>query len=215
MLDQLFNSKTNAFIHIKRAFPKELETELDVVIAKIKPIFKTLACSEPFETYFLASDVVVIPYRCYYKPISNRVFNQFTVLEKKIYACISLLNYDGFIREMYLHYLLEQPLDEWMLPFFMKVSGEYVKEILEILYKSRKNEDNTLFKEFSKKNPKQSQRNYSRMTSYWNEYYRFDITHPCMIDGRQGIRTDIRDYVGYSLFHECWGISPCGTVKLT
>ena len=199
--------KNKPFKNISGAFPKEWEEDINCVCTELVPTLKPFSYGNK-DKYYLSSGAVELPYRCYNKPLSQFQFGRFTERQKKIFACICLLNYNGFVRERYLRYLLEQPLEEWILPFLMKVSGEYVKEILIVLYEDRKDKDNTLFKEFSKMNPRQSERNLSRMISYWNEYYRFDIIRPCVRDGRKGARSDIRDYVGYSLFRECFGISP-------
>lgn len=206
--------KKNVFDELSRAFPvsmcsdvyevTSLLTAVDAKIYENRNIYINGLC----ETYYLTSDVVALPYqRCCFKPLNDHQYETLSDLHRKIYACISLLNHDGYYREKQLRYLLEQSMEEWVLPFLLKVSSEYVKEILAVIFEVRMDKDNTQLKEFCKKNPRQAQRSYSRMTSYWGEYYRWD-PNPCIIDRRQGYRTFIRNYVGYRLFRECWGVSP-------
>lgn len=220
----MFYRKDSFFLELCQAFPQKLKEDANFVSLELpqlaypcaelthrirrKEFIPGIAWGDKNQVFLMEGEEIILPYRCYFLPFSQEELERLTECQKKLYACICLLHPDGYFREKFLRYLLGQSLEIWMLPFLLKLSGEYVKEILQVIYEARKDRDNTIFQKFSKENPQQLQHNYSRMTSYWNEYYRFEITHPCIRNGREGIRTDLRDYVGYALFRSCWGYSP-------
>lgn len=96
-----------------------------------------------------------------------------------------------------------------MMSFLMNISADYVKEILQTFYNDFRCEDKFIYQDFCSKNQKQKNICYSRMVSYWDTYYRFDVVRPCIVDGKQGVKSYIKDYIGYKLFRECLGFSPC------
>lgn len=208
MFLHIFDKGWSAFSDLNRAFPQKMQNDVEQVCFRLSAMGAYTPISTLSEAYSLSDEEVVLPYRCYFKLLSNGKLNTLTELQKLVYACIALLHPDGYTREKYLRYLLDKPMEEWMLPFLLKLSGEYVKEILAVLYESRMNIDNTALKTFCQRNPLQAQRCYSRMVSYWAEYYRFEITYPIVLNGRKHIKTRLRDYVGYPLFRQCWGVSP-------
>jgi len=201
----LFKKKQNIFNELAVAFPKSLEKD-------VKRVSKTLVATHPNypisndgEVFVVDSEEVYVPYRCYFNESSNN--NILTKQQKEIYACIFLLHHDGYVREKYTRYLLKGEIKSWMLPFLFKLSGEYVIEIIELLYHNLKLGNTDILKEFSKNNPKQAQRYYGKMTSYWDCYYRDTTLRPCVSrEGRHGMKANIKFYVGVHLFKECWGI---------
>lgn len=78
------------------------------------------------------------------------------------------------------------------MPYILKLSAEYVVEILDDIYKGLRTRDNTQFRAFCANNPYMFRRFYTRMVSYWNEFYRQDCYR-------------FHDYVGYRLYKECFG----------
>ena len=84
------------------------------------------------------------------------------------------------------------PLEQWAIPFVVKLCDEYVLEILEVIYDKLKERDNTDIQEFCFKNKVTISKGHARMTSYWNEYYR-----RCAFS--------FRNYIGRKLFRECLG----------
>jgi hypothetical protein len=80
----------------------------------------------------------------------------------------------------------------WAIPYIYKLCDEYVIEILEIIYVTIKKQDLKRFRDFCFENKHEFVKSYSRMTSYWNEYYR------CI---------SFKDYVGKKMFWECFGYS--------
>lgn len=157
-------------------------------------------------TYRLETGCVRLPYRLYFDPIGWALPEEV----RGVYACLGLLHHDGYVREKQLRTLLTLPSQPWMAPFLLEISGGYVKELLEVLDEARRDQDNEVLQDLCRRNPERTQRAYSRMVSYWDAYYRQDSLCPCVRDGRQGLRADLKAYVGYALFRDCWGVSPRG-----
>ncbi len=142
--------------------------------------------------YYLLSDGTKIkfPYRIYFVD-DDSVYEKLTNIEKMIYDCIFTRSCDGHIREKHLINLLNTKIPEWCMPYILKISSEYVVEIIELIYDSLKNKDNTSMQVFCLNNPKLLKRAYQRMVSYWNEYYRSRYRK-------------FNAYVGRKLFRECF-----------
>ena len=86
-------------------------------------------------------------------------------IQKEILYCI-------YIREKYLKELLKLDFDYWAIPFIVKLSDEYIVEILEVIYDKLKIRNNDDIKRFCLENKNIINKSYSRMISYWNEFYR-------------------------------------------
>lgn len=194
------------------SFPKSVQKEVEYVLSKI-PDNKYSKHNQinhqiVYEKFKIKNESVSIPKRYYSKDIVTCEFNKFNDTQKQICSCIFLLNQDGYIREKYLKIILTFPTQDFMLPFLMNISADYVKEILQTFYNDFRCEDKFIYQDFYSNNRKQIYICYSRMVSYWDVYYRFDFVRPCIVDGRQGVKSYIKDYIGYKLFHECFGFSP-------
>lgn len=88
--------------------------------------------------------------------------------------------------------MLIREIPNWAVPYILKVCDEYVIEILELVYRSIKNIDTSIYESIYSFNPEQLRLSYQRVISYWNEYYR-----------RQYPK--FNDYVGKVLYDECFG----------
>ena len=73
---------------------------------------------------------------------------------------------------LYLKELLKLDFDYWAIPFIVKLSDEYIVEILEVIYDKLKIRNNDDIKRFCLENKNIINKSYSRMISYWNEFYR-------------------------------------------
>ena len=143
------------------------------------------------EIYYLSDGSKIrFPYRLYCAD-DEAVYDKLSELEKRIYDCIFVRHCEGHVREKHIEALLDSELQEWHFPYILRLSSEYVFEIVEMIYEGLKDRDNSLMQEFCHNNPQILKRAYIRMTSYWDCYYkdrfpRFD------------------HYVGYRLFKECF-----------
>ena len=142
----------------------------------------------------LDGSMIQFPYRVYYVD-DDELYHRFSSQEERlIYHCIFTRSCDGHIREKHLRAILEADYPEWCMPYILKLSAEYVVEILEIIYASMKSKDNSLFQAFCQNNPYMFRYYHNRMISYWNEFYR-------------GQCYRYHDYVGYKLYKECFGFT--------
>lgn len=177
------------------AFPSDLKENLTKVIDMIpKNTFNNVpfATSDDFIEYTLGNQIVNIPYRMYLLDMTDTEYEKLSQIQKQILCCIYTRSCDGYIREKYLRKLLNMPLEQWAIPFVVKLCDEYVVELLRIIYDKLKERDNTDIHSFCIKNKASIRKGYSRMISYWNEYYR-------------GFEFDFRQYIGRKLFRECLG----------
>lgn len=138
--------------------------------------------------------IISFPERIYFIDDENIYANLADQEEKLIYNCMFTRSCNGYVRERHLKEILVQDYPVWCMPYILKLSSEYIVEILKDIYKSMESTDNSLFQTFCEMNPYMFRRSYSRMTSYWNEYYRNDCFY-------------FNNYVGYKLYKKCFGYS--------
>lgn len=177
------------------AFPKELNNDLQEVL-KIIPNETynnaSIGCSENSNNYLLNNVIIKIPYRMYFIDVEFPRINNLTDMQKEILYCIYTRSCNGYIREKYIIELLKLDFDYWVIPFIIKLSDEYVVEILEVIYDKLKVRNNDDIKQFCLENKDIINKGYSRMISYWNEFYRSK-------------EPDFHKYVGRELFRKCFG----------
>ncbi len=150
--------------------------------------------SKKEEYSLLNGSTISFPYRIYFidnQEIDNSLKSR---EEKLIYDCIFTRSCDGYVRERHLQSILSEDYPEWCMPYILKLSSEYVEEIVSMIYDDMKHKDNAQFQAFCANNPDMFRYAYARMTSYWNEFYR-------------GKYYRFHDYTGYKLYKECFGYS--------
>lgn len=177
-------------------FPKGLRADVQYVSSNI-PI-KTyndvrLGVSEDKSSWLLLdSQVISFPYRIYYIDDIISFDKIFTPKQMTIYHCIFSRSCDGYIREKHIKALLNCDLPVWAIPYILKISDEYVMEILDIIYLFLKDIDTNVYKKVCQNNLQMLLYGHDRMISYWNEFYRTQCYR-------------YHQYVGYKLFKECFG----------
>lgn len=177
------------------AFPRDFSEELNIVLQVIlNETFNSVDCvaSDDSISYILHDYVIEIPYRMYVLDIADEEYEKLNETQKQMVCCMYTRNCNGYIREKYLQKLLDMPFQQWSIPFIVKLCDEYVVEILEVLYIKLKERNNADIQDFCAQNKMIISKSYSRMISYWNEYYR-------------GYEPDFRKYIGRKLFRECLG----------
>lgn len=177
------------------AFPIELNDDLQEVLKIIpKETYNNvnIGYSENGLEYCLNDVIIKIPYRMYFIDVESAKIDNFTDIQKEIFYCIYTRSINGYIREKYLRELLKLDFDYWAIPFIVKLSDEYIVEILEVIYDKLKIRNNYDIKQFCLENKNIINKSYSRMISYWNEFYR--SKEPCFYK-----------YIGRKLFMECLG----------
>ena len=142
------------------------------------------------EIYVLSDGTRIrFPYRIYLQE-DDVAYSHLNYNERLIYNCIFTRSDNGHIREEKLRFLLAKDIPEWCFPYIVRLSSDYVLEIVSEVYKGLKQRDNRSLQEFCKNNPEIMQTAYRRMISYWNEYYRRDFPK-------------LNTYIGWKLFSEC------------
>ena len=183
---------------MEQGFPQELQKKFYNVPGKIsKQTYNNVSCGigDEYETYLLLdSSTGTIPARIYFID-DEKAYDELEDKEEKlIYDCIFTRSCDGYVRQRHLRNILADDFPEWCMPYILKLSAEYVVEIIDDIYRGLRTRDNTQFRAFCANNPYMFRRSYTRMVSYWNEFYRQECHR-------------FHDYVGYRLYKECFGYS--------
>jgi hypothetical protein len=178
------------------AFPIELNHEVSMVLSHIsKKTYNNINVgeSESYCTYnLLNGESVSFPYRIYYLDEYDSLASAMTFEQKMIYHCIFSRSCDGFVREKHIKEILKSNYPDWVMPYILKVSDEYVVQILESIYSEMILSDNRRIKEFCLINLQSFLYSHDRMISYWNEFYRNDFYY-------------YKNYIGKKLFSDCFG----------
>lgn len=185
---------------LEQGFPQGLQNKVYNVLGKMcKQTYNNIshgfsdACTNE-EYLLLDGSTVTIPARVYFID-DEKVYDELEDTEEKlIYSCIFSRSCDGYVRQKHLRNILCYDFPLWCMPYILKLSSEYVVEIAYDIYECMKARDNTLFQAFCENNPYMFRRSYTRMVSYWNEYYRQECYR-------------FHNYVGYKLYKECFGYS--------
>lgn len=176
-------------------FPEEISEDVKKVLNLI-PLQNygnvKVDTSTELITYQQSGKVFLFPYRLYSLPIPEVTYNKLSLQQKHIADCIYSRSCDGYVRQKHLEHLLSGSYPEWSIPYIIKISDEYVVEILKLVYQKLSGYNNEKIRAFCLENQGKICKSYSRMISYWNVFYR----HQCY---------RFHDYIGYALFRECFG----------
>ena len=94
-----------------------------------------------------------------------------TNLQKEILSSLYTRHHDGFVRERHLRQLLG--VDEpWLPPFVIRLLGEYVVEICELIADRVGAMPRDTYAKFAMENPDYIGLTRRRVVSYWACYYR-------------------------------------------
>lgn len=175
-------------------FPDELHQHVQTVVSILPQ--KTMHGHEDqwygINEYQLDRRVINFPDRIYRLEPDDEAIGMLDEIQIDILSCFYTRSADGFVREKYLRRILNGEIKDWEIPFIVKLSDEYVVEILEIIYKHLYDRNNDDFKAFCRVNKDSTYKSFSRMMSYWDAYYRRRFP-------------DFQNYVGRRLFCECYG----------
>ncbi len=189
MLKKIFYALTDAHSEDKdrivRAFPSSVEADVRTVIAilpfhqdRIKLAtgeyrrFDNLVSDWRPQVLRLRAEEIQIPYRIYLNEPQPNELSHFSDRQRIIFNCIYLRHDDGFVRQKHLEKLKGIP-EYYICPFSIQLLGEYVIEILEVLDTLITDTVIGQYAELLTSNPLFWQQTQSRMTSYWDAYYRY------------------------------------------
>ena len=172
---------------VEKSFPTRLQKEA----LEVEQVLGNAICDTNVSEWILSNgERVEIPYRLDIAANANDRSEKLNDIQIGILSCVLTRCYSGFVRQKHIEYLLNKDLQEWMLPFIIKLSDEYIESIVRVIYGKLRECDDMMIKQFCFNNAKNVITGYARMTSYWNAYYR-------------NVCPDIAEYVGYKLYREC------------
>ena len=134
---------------------------------------------------YVNDEMIMIPYRIYHLEPSVHLFDSLDVDHRNIIYCYFTRHHDGKIRERNLLNIIS--LNEpWIVPYIIQLIGEYVIEILDVIWSNFENFEINLYRDFINNNPIYFSKIKQKMISYWDCYYRYKYPN-------------INNYVGYKL----------------
>jgi len=154
-----------------KAFPSELEDDVMKILYTINPKNK-LDFSHCFEVNFCGNKLV-IPERIYYDGPLLSAPNSLTDMQQVILNCLFTRHHNGFIREKNLRNVIHRSKEyNWVIPYILRLAGEYVIEILQVIEDNMNEFEKISMKRFITNNPRFFNLIESQMVSYWDCYYR-------------------------------------------
>ena len=133
-----------------RAFPSIVSHDVQKVLKQIKCDSED-QISEPYHVE-IGIERLDIPQRVYFENVSILSRSQLSKKEKNILDCIYSRHHDGRIREKALRKIILVD-EEWVAPFVLKLVGEYVIEILDLIYENLLKVNKSTYKDFILKKP--------------------------------------------------------------
>ena len=183
-------------------FPSELSSDVEKVVLALRQNISGI--DESGLIWKLSSgESVSIPYRINISQDMFASYRSFSKTQEIIMHCIYSRSLDGFVREGHLKWLLNTGADcyEWVKPYVVSLSGDYVMEIVEALYEKLDTEKMPEYRTFCKLNFENTRLLHAKMISYWNEFYR----NRCYL---------YKDYIGKKLFSEIFGMRKSGQKQI-
>jgi hypothetical protein len=124
----------------------------------------------PFEIN-LEKNVLTIPSRIYTDSSQLNRLGKLTSKQEEMVHCLYSRHHNGHIRERCLKEFIASD-NYFTAPYILQLLGEYVIEIIEIIYinRSKINHDNLVT--YILENPVHYEKTKQRVYSYWDAYYR-------------------------------------------
>lgn len=155
---------------LKSAFPSALAEEVCTIL-------RDTTVNEDYDhapyipfSVKVRGEIIVIPQRIYLSQ-NVRGIDSLSHLQKDIIYCYFTRNHNGFVRERYLRTIILSN-KSWVMPYVIRLIGEYVIEILQVIYENIESMDMGLYREFVQENPEFYEKTKKQVVSYWSCYYR-------------------------------------------
>ncbi len=160
------------FEHLRGRFPSEFENEFN----KIETIFDFRTKHQsytPFDIVF-EKNILSIPMRVYTE--ENQIDNpvkliQLSAIQKELLYCFFSRHHNGYVREKCLRKIIHSQ-NKFTAPYILQLLGEYVIEIIEVIYDNQDELNHINMIEYIRENPQHYEITKQRVYSYWNSYYR-------------------------------------------
>lgn len=115
-------------------------------------------------------ETLQLPERVYYQPARLTTATHAGGLDGLLALCLGSRHHDGFVREACLRRLLEAP-EPWVIPFVVRLAGEYVVEIVQAIEDALPALDPLSYGRFFLDNPRFLDTTGRRVTSYYYAYH--------------------------------------------
>ena len=178
----------------RQAFPSTVRASLDPVFWAI-PAEKHAPSADDIGPLMLNGETLRIPYRVYATEPPAQLVSAFSEQQRTALCCFFTRHHSGFVRERMLREILQRDSAPWIYPFAIQLLGEYVIEILEVLWARRDLLRSEQCVTFLNDNPKFVALTKKRIVSYWNCYFRSLSSH-------------LVDHIGYRIADELGLWSP-------
>ncbi|MEU7633393.1 hypothetical protein AB0C34_26015 [Nocardia sp. NPDC049220] len=156
------------------AFPGALAADVRVVAQTLPPDRLPLirnGCS-----VWVQGEHLTLPYRlCNPEPASD-ISAQLSPTQTKILHCLYSRHWNGYVRQRHLNHIIDAA-DPWIVPFVVKLVGEYVIEIVIDIQQGLPNvvtvdpAQHEAYGRFAATNPEFLHLTSQRVASYWHCYY--------------------------------------------
>lgn len=173
---------------LQKSFPFHLASDIEIIckIIQFNSVFGPNELRHRYYSFNLSGDKIQIPPRIYVDEVN---FEHLSEIQKILLGCYFTRHHNGFIREKYLRKVITTQW-EWVIPFVILLLGEYVVEILDVIYEHLDNLDLSLYRKFIENNMDFYIVTKQRMISYWNCYYRGQYR--------------LEDYVGFKIVNKLY-----------
>ncbi|WP_391559203.1 hypothetical protein [Robertmurraya sp.] len=154
------------------AFPSCLRNDVQAVLNLI-PQTSELTYTPDFSEVISCGETLYIPERIYYDEPSSTLIDTLPFNQQKILHTLYTRHHNGFVREAKVKEIIRFANEDiWIIPYLIKLVGEYVIEILQVFKENLYLIDFEKIKVFLSENAKFYQTIESRVISYWDCYYR-------------------------------------------
>ncbi len=179
-----------------KGFPLELSADVEIVLNTVLDKsynnLKQDVTENRCNFKLLSGEEISFPSRIYYIDNFHYAPLYFSFTQKMIYHAIYTRSCNGFIRARHLYAILNENFPDWIIPYIIKLSDEYVVEILDIIYFKLTSEKKEIIQKFCLLNIESFLKSHDRVRSYWNAYYKNRFNN-------------FENYVGEKLYHEYFG----------
>jgi hypothetical protein len=165
----------------ENAFPSYLKDEIHDLLEKTCFKHSLAPHINNMPMLKVNEEILCIPSRFYFPDMD--IPETLTDIQKDILYCIYSRNHNGYVREKYLKKIILSK-HKWVIPYVMNLLGEYVVQMLEVIYKHLTELNSDDYIEFINENLAFYQLTKARIASYWDCYY------PCKYK---------KDYVGFNI----------------
>lgn len=177
---------------IKPGFPSYLHEDIEALCSAGTLVFSREECILDPYAVVVHGETLMIPMREYL--LYEYDLSALSSKLMRIMECFYTRHKNGYLREKYLYRMITDP-SEWVVPYVVQLVGEYVIEILDVIFAHIERLDRQAYVKFFLENEAYYQTTKRRVMSYWACYYRHRFCR--------------EDYVGFKILDhfDAWLVS--------